>query len=371
MGHHPTRQRLDRAMASAGLDAIVTTSAELASYLTGAYSPVHRLLPERPVVVVWPAGGEPAIVCAAIERAFVSMSSGGGRVTCYDGEAALLPAVGSAMRQAGLAGGRIGVDHLTMPVGIYRGLRHGLPDATFADAGPALGWALSVKAPAAVAALERAATATDAAEWSALAGSGGRTEIELATSLRTELIAHGADDIAFLTLGGSRGRSTPQSPPADRALVAGELVRFDLGGTFTGWMSDLARTVAVTGPTARQRSHYSLAWDVLHRHTDRLRPGARADELFAAVAADFAGAGVDFAAPHVGHGIGYGVHEWPILAPGSDAELEAGMVLASEVIFRTGDGETYHLEECVEVTERAPRVISRSRPLPEQLPVLR
>lgn len=377
MGLHASR--LEQAMTSAGLDAVITTSPELASYLAGAYSPIHRLLPERPVVVVWPSRGEPVIVCAAVEHTFVSTVSGRDRVTSYAGESELRPAIAAAVREAGLAGARIGVDYPSMPVGIYRGLLDDFPRTTFDDAGHALGWTLAVKPGSAVAALEKAATCTDAAEWSALGGFGGRTggrtgggtEIELANSLRTALIAHGADDISFLTLGGSRGRATPQSPPSDRTLVAGELVRFDMGGNFAGWMSDLARTVAVGASTANQRSNYSFAWDTLCRHTERLRPGARAGELFAAVAADFAAAGVDYVAPHVGHGIGYGVHEWPILAPGSDAELEPGMVLASEVIFRIEGGETYHLEECVEVTEQAPRIISRSRPLPEDLPVLR
>src|SRR5690606_29705214 len=146
---------------------------------------------------------------------------------------------------AGLSRARIGVDYLTTPSGIYRALADAFPGAQLADAHDALGWALAVKSDAASSSISSAAAATDESEWSALAGFRGGSEVDLATRLRRSLIDHGADDITFLTLAGSARPATPQSPPSSREFCSGELVRFDLGGSFGGWMSDLARTVAI------------------------------------------------------------------------------------------------------------------------------
>ena len=54
----------------------------------------------------------------------------------------------------------------------------------------------------------------------------------------------------------------------------------------------------------------------------------------------------------VGHGIGVDLHEEPYLGPGSDAVLEAGMVLGIEpLVYRTGYGFGMQIKNVVAVTE--------------------
>lgn len=364
------RERLDRAMQSAGLDCVMTFAPEYASYLAKAYSPIHRLLPERPVVLVLTLKAEPTVICAAVEERFVREASSGSQVVCYASPADMASTANKVLADQGLARAKIGLDYATTPLATFHQLARGTEHAHFVDAHRQLAWVVAKKSGEAIDGLSQAAEATARAEAVAITtGRSNLSEEAFAQLLRRALVDNGAEDIAFLTLGGSAARATPQSPPSGRLLEPGELVRFDTGGSFSGWLSDMARTVAVTMATGKQKSRYALAWEVLQKHTERIRAGADAAELYRQVVADFGRAGVTYTAPHVGHGIGYGMHEWPILAPDADAVLEPDMVLCSEVIFGAGDGETYHLEQCVCVTDSAPQALHHVS-IPESIPVL-
>jgi Xaa-Pro aminopeptidase len=59
------------------------------------------------------------------------------------------------------------------------------------------------------------------------------------------------------------------------------------------------------------------------------RPGARAGDIDALARSRMAEAGYRYP-HHTGHGVGAGYHEEPRIVPGSEAVLEAGMVIALE-----------------------------------------
>jgi Xaa-Pro aminopeptidase len=64
--------------------------------------------------------------------------------------------------------------------------------------------------------------------------------------------------------------------------------------------------------------------------------------------------------PHVGHGIGIGLHEFPILHPGNHAPLRAGMVLNVEPMFKSAARrECYHVEDLAVVTEDGFRLLTQ------------
>jgi len=63
--------------------------------------------------------------------------------------------------------------------------------------------------------------------------------------------------------------------------------------------------------------------------------------------------------PHIGHGMGIGVHEFPMLEPGNDIRLQAGMVLNIEpMVVMEARGEAYHTEDLAEVTASGPRLLT-------------
>ena len=123
-----------------------------------------------------------------------------------------------------------------------------------------------------------------------------------------------------------------------RRLERGDLVNVDLGLNLAGYHGDIARTYAVgelpdgIAPLAtacREIQDVALA---------AIRPGVSSESVYdAALAAarrlgvedSFMGYG-ELKGPYIGHGIGLELDEPPVLGPGVDTPLEAGMVLAVE-----------------------------------------
>ena len=62
----------------------------------------------------------------------------------------------------------------------------------------------------------------------------------------------------------------------------------------------------------------------------------------------------------VGHGLGIGVHELPMLVPSETKGLEEDMMLCYEL--RTiVDGHRYHIEDLIHITEKGCEVLSQPK----------
>ncbi|RJQ62298.1 MAG: aminopeptidase P family protein [Desulfobacteraceae bacterium] len=365
--------RLGEALKLAKLDALIAAAPENAVYLSGAYNPVRKLLPERPAIVLWPQDGSPLLIAAAIEEEFLRERSVISDRLLYRGKAeAAVSLLAKAVANAKLSKARIGVDLEGISAHLFQELVRKLPNARFDNATALVAELRAVKSGGEVQALREAAVSTDCAEWKALdAFRVGWTEKELAVELRQALISEGAETIAFLILGGGRRGVAAHAAPSSTPLAPGEILRFDMGGFFDGWASDLAKTACVEEPSPRQRHVYRTLRRILDDHIGRIRPGRTAGELFDAVSSDFHSAKLRFDAPHVGHGIGLSVHEWPILSAGNRSPIRSDMALCAELIYVEEDRERYHLEELVLVRQDGAEVISRSRIAEEDIPVIR
>jgi Xaa-Pro dipeptidase len=84
-------------------------------------------------------------------------------------------------------------------------------------------------------------------------------------------------------------------------------------------------------------------------------PGRPAKELYFAAQHEFERNHLPFLLPHVGHGIGVGLHEAPLLEPRNDARLAVGTVMMIEPFAIMKDRkEGYHTEDMVLVTADGP-----------------
>ena len=82
-------------------------------------------------------------------------------------------------------------------------------------------------------------------------------------------------------------------------------------------------------------------------------------EVFFAVRDEFKRQGLPFSMPHVGHGMGIGLHEYPMLEPGNDTPLEVGMVINVEpMALIASRREGYHTEDLAAVTETGRRLLT-------------
>ena len=63
--------------------------------------------------------------------------------------------------------------------------------------------------------------------------------------------------------------------------------------------------------------------------------------------------------PHVGHGMGIGLHEYPMLEPRNEIPLEVGMVINVEpMALIESRREGYHTEDLAAVTENGSRLLT-------------
>jgi Xaa-Pro aminopeptidase/Xaa-Pro dipeptidase len=114
-------------------------------------------------------------------------------------------------------------------------------------------------------------------------------------------------------------------------LARGDLVLLDFGAAWDGYRADTTRMAVVGEPDARQREIHAVVLEAHDAAIAAVRPGERAAVVDEAARAVIRAAGLGDTFIHrVGHGLGLEAHEAPSLEPGSDAVLEAGMVVTIE-----------------------------------------
>lgn len=185
----------------------------------------------------------------------------------------------------------------------------------------------------------------------------GRSELELHHLALETLLEGGGSGFSFdPSIAGGARSALPWAGVSLRRLSQGEPLLIDLGISFRGYNTDLARSFIVGGPAATLNTAWpgalQAAEDALEEIRVAVRPGAHCGELHALCERLLERAGFGGTMHHaLGHGIGLCVHEPPTLAPGSYDILAAGMVLSLEPGITLGSEAGFRREEMVLVTE--------------------
>ena len=189
----------------------------------------------------------------------------------------------------------------------------------------------------------------------------GATEIELAAALEYEMRKLGSEKPAFETILASGPRSAlPHGSASGKKLDAGDFVVIDFGATFSGYRSDMTRTVCVGTASAKQREVYGTVLKAQLAGLAAVRPGVLCRDVDKAARAVIEAAGYG---AHFGHGLGHGVgldiHESPRLSPtAGESRLEPGMMVTVEPgVYLPGWGGV-RIEDLVVVTETGCRILS-------------
>ena len=353
-------ERFEDMLAASGLDGVVASSLENVSYLSGARMVMQRLIPDRLALLLWPGQGEPALVVCKGEDAACRDDCWIEDMRSYT-EFVTSPVdlLADVVAEKGLAGGRLGIELHALPAAYVDRLRRRLPDATLADCGDLMDRARMIKTPEEIDALAEAGRATDRAIRSAFERATiGESEKKVADDIAAGVTAAGADVMNFMFLGtGTRSYEWHARPGATR-LQAGHVLHTDVAGNFTGYWSDLARTAFVGKPGPRERDIYDRLYQTHVETLEAIRPGLRAGDLYSVCQAAYEKVGLDFGMAHIGHGLGLGLHEHPMLKPTTDEPLAPGMVLCIEPAYYDPGRAGYHIEDLVLVTDDGHEVLT-------------
>jgi len=358
------RQRLQGAMKTAGLDALLLGREANARYAAGA----RRL---------WASGLRPwspgCVVLRDPEQVHLLAAWDWGVPPEVPREHLFAPSwnppklVEGLARLPGLAAARrVGVDAMTPLFAAL--LARALPRAELVDAGPALEGARRVKTPEELACIETAIALAEGALAAVVAElRPGIRERELQGRFGEAAARLGVTTPALAgtfcaTPRCAAGALPLRRLPGETALAAGDLVALDVGLLYAGYEGGLARTwpcpPAAAAPSAAQRDLQRRWSEILEALLAGCRPGRSAADLARAHAA----CGEPAPPFPVAHGVGLGL-EPPLAgrpaAPGADA-LEEGMVLALQAfVFREGVG-GYLGREMVLVTGEGPLLLTRA-----------
>jgi Xaa-Pro aminopeptidase/Xaa-Pro dipeptidase len=360
------------ALARARLDALLLASPNAIFYATGALLPPQlksspslaaRLIDDRPAFALVNADGEAVLLVSDRDAAGAAQHAWVSRVETYpEREGTAVARLAELVRAASLTTSRLGVELRYVTAIQMREVADALPQAKLEPCDDLLTHVRAVKTPIEIEVLTRAGEATAEAIWQAFQASRpGDSEKSLADRIADALFDLGADDIYAAVVGFGENSLHAHNKPSVRRLRAGDIVRVDYGGKFNGFASDLARMGVCGRPSAAQTELYAK-WRGVQLGTMRaMRPGVRAQEVYAHCGELARAVGLDLRFPHVGHSFALGGHDYPMLHPHDTTVLEPDMIFCVEPVYPDPHLGMIQIEDLVRVTPDGGLLLTGSR----------
>jgi Xaa-Pro aminopeptidase len=249
-----------------------------------------------------------------------------------DGDA--VGALVQAIKARGLQNARIGVEEIGILPQYWDKLVEALPGATIVRAADIFRYARAIKTPEEISRLRKSAQIADLSIQAALAVARvGATEMDLARAFHAKTIIEGGMPVLGCIGVGTRSAMT-NVQPTERALVQGDVIRFDVGGRYRHYRADIARNAVLGEPTKKMAQYHRALCVGLDRAIEMIRPGVRVSDVFDACVETVRREGIaHYQRSHVGHGIGLDGYDAPNIAPSNTEVFEEGMVICVETPY--------------------------------------
>lgn len=356
---HPRFDKLNAALRTSGLDAVILNPGPTLTYLTG----LHFHLMERPVVLLFAKDQDPAIVLPELELQKVASLPYQLQVFSYpENPSEWDNAFRGAVQALGLDAKRIGVEPRQLRLLEFRHVKNGAPEADYPDASEVLSSLRVRKDQAEVEAMRKAVRiAQDALEATIPLIKIGMTEKELSSELVAQLLKHGSEpEMPFSPIiSGGPNSANPHASPTERKLQAGDLLVVDWGATYEGYISDLTRTFAVGDVDEEYLKIHRIVQESNAAGRAAGKPGVPCADVDKAARGVIENAGYGKYFTHrTGHGIGMEGHEEPYMRGDNMQLLEPGMAYTVEPGIYLPGRNGVRIEDNVVVTETGVDVLS-------------
>jgi Xaa-Pro aminopeptidase len=288
-------------------------------YLTGFSEEGY----ERLLALVIPAGDQaPLFVAPSLHDEQVRNNPAGiTEITLWEDAQSWQPSMAEVIKGWGNTG-TVGVDdgmaaRFTLP------LAEMLPGFDLKLAGPLLTTLRATKDAEELAAMQRAADATDALLPSVYAACRvGITEAEIAQVIHNGIARQGHEASFSPIVGAGSNGAFPHHHTGTTPLHSGDVIVLDLGVKVDGYCGDITRTVALGAATDEARRVYEIVYQAHQAGVDAVRPGATGHEVDAAARQVIEKAGYgEYFVHRTGHGIGLDDHEPPYIVSGNRVPL--------------------------------------------------
>lgn len=277
--------RVRKTMGETGLDGLLVQTPENICYLSGYHTPGYYFLQ----VLVVPMDEDPVLVMRLHEKgnmaAFSWLDLDRGRG--YRDTESKTETVAKAVRDLGLAKGRLGIDRVGffMPIGAYEELKADLSEAEFADGSGVVETERAIKSPAELEYIRRSCWVSDRG-LQALVDTcrAGMTENELAGHIHKAMVENGGE-YTGLPLFLSSGHRTliPHANWTDKVIEPGDNVYVELTGVTRRYAGPHLRCLIVGEPTRKVAAYAGVCAEMVEATVAAIKPGTTSHDVDAAV----------------------------------------------------------------------------------------
>jgi len=240
----------------------------------------------------------------------------------------------SIIRDNGLENATIGIDEVGITPTCFDELTAALPNVTFRRANSFLQKVRSIKTAEEIERLRGAARVGEMSIEAALAiAAEGVTELDFLSEFNVCTARNGGLPVSICIGFGDRSAMSNVQPSRNQ-LNPGDVIRFDVGGRYQHYRSDISRCASFGEPSAKVRQYHNALHKGIERGYEIIRPGLPVAQLYEAVMETVRTEGLPhYKRSHVGHGIGLDGYDFPNISPATDAVLEENMVLCLETPY--------------------------------------
>ena len=323
--------RLTQRILAEKLDAIVAISPENVTYVSGFVVPSQSLMRWRHAAVILTADGRISMVAIDMEATTVKAQAAIDDLRIYrEFTDDPMEKLAAALKDLGLARAQVGIEEEFLPAKDFATLQRSLPGAHWVGADAIFNKARQIKTARELELLRFLSKATDKAIYDSLRSAKvGVSELELAGTLLSSLFAGGAESYKLMIIASGERSQFPNVGPTERDLKAGDIIRMEIFGQRSGYLTGVCRTAVVGDATAEQYKIWSNLIDCKYLVMDLIKPGASCPEIYRKFLQKFGKLGFE-PISFVAHGIGLHLHEEPYMGRYGNETVEAGMVGAFE-----------------------------------------
>jgi Xaa-Pro dipeptidase len=359
--------KLQGLMARMKLSAVVTSSPENFSYLTGFVVPTQQMIRHRHAMAIIIRDGAESLFGVDMEASTIAGRAPDTPLIVWrefhDDPMGVLAA---ALSSAGLGKGPIGIEMDYLPAGDFARLQALMPDARFVGVEKQIARLRQIKTPGEVELIHRLSRIADQAISDSLAAvRAGDTELDIAAVLTRRIYELGAENFKLLIVATGERSQLPNVGPTSRELRRGDICRVEIFSVISGYQAGVCRTAYVQEPPKMAEEIWQLMVDCKYRILEQIKPGASCVGVYN----DFIRRLDTMKLPpisFVGHGIGLHLHEDPYIGatptlgcPGEDTLIEENMVIGFEPLcYRTGHGYGVQNKDVLHVTANGSVLLS-------------
>ena len=361
-----TRQeKLQTILQNTDLDALILNPGPSLTYLTN----LHFHLSERPVLVGFLPDETSFIILPELEIAKVRGLDFPLKSYAYQEDPkSWVDFFQMAMKNAGLASGKIGIESLGLRFLEVNLIRDAIPNSELVLADDVISTLRMYKDEAEISYMQNA---VDIAQEALLATlpiiKTGITEEEISRELSIQLIRHGSNpNLPFFPIVSSGPNSAnPHASPSQRQLQQGDLLVIDYGANVNGYVSDITRTFAIGQVDQKYHEIAQVVLDANQVGREIVKPGITAGAVDDAARSVIEDAGYGSYFIHrTGHGIGLEGHEPPYIRSGNLVVLDPGMSFTIEPGIYLPNENGVRIEDNVVVTRDGNKTLTN---LPREL----